>query len=96
MAWNILIVDDSSLTRKRIRRIIEMAGLETGQFLDAENGAEALKILEKSNVNLVLSDLNMPEMSGAEMVYPSDCRFYRVQDGSDKGPFGRGCQGLSP
>lgn len=69
MAWNILIVDDSSLTRKRIRRIIEMAGLDVGQFLDAGNGAEALKILEQSNVDLVLSDLNMPEMSGAEMVH---------------------------
>ncbi len=69
MAWNILIVDDSSLTRKRIRRIIEMVGLDVGQFLDAENGAEALKILEQSNVDLVLSDLNMPEMSGAEMVH---------------------------
>ncbi len=69
MAWDILIVDDSSLTRKRIRRIIEMAGLEVGQFMDAENGAEALKILEQSNVNLVLSDLNMPEMSGAELVH---------------------------
>jgi len=69
MAWNILIVDDSSLTRKRVRRIIEMADLDVGQFLDAENGAEALKILEESNVDLVLSDLNMPEMNGAEMVH---------------------------
>jgi len=69
MAWNILIVDDSSLTRKRIKRIIEMANLDVGQFLDAENGAEALRILEHSNIDLVLSDLNMPEMSGAEMVH---------------------------
>ncbi|MCD6392687.1 MAG: response regulator [Planctomycetes bacterium] len=68
MAWNILIVDDSSLTRKRIRRIIEMADLDIGEFLDAENGEEALKILEDSPVDLVLSDLNMPKMGGAEMV----------------------------
>ena len=68
MAWNILIVDDSSLTRKRIRRIIEMADLDIGEFMEAENGREALKILENSNVDLVLSDLNMPEMGGAEMV----------------------------
>ncbi len=69
MAWNILIVDDSSLTRKRIRRIIEMAGLDVNQFLDAENGAQALKVLQHSSIDLVLSDLNMPEMSGAEMVH---------------------------
>lgn len=68
MAWNILIVDDSSLTRKRIKRIIEMANLDVGEFLEAENGEEALEILEDSQVDLVLSDLNMPKMGGAEMV----------------------------
>jgi len=68
MAWNILIVDDSSLTRKRIRRIIEMADIDVGQFIEADNGSNALKILEESDVDLVLTDLNMPEMSGDEMV----------------------------
>lgn len=68
MALNILIVDDSVLTRKKIRRIIEMVDIEIGQFLEAGNGAEALKILDESEVDLVLSDLNMPEMGGAEMV----------------------------
>lgn len=69
MAWNILIVDDSSLTRKRIKRIIEMADLDVGEFLDAENGSDALKTLERVDVDLVLTDLNMPEMSGDEMVH---------------------------
>jgi two-component system chemotaxis response regulator CheY len=69
MALNILIVDDSVLTRKKIRRIIEMVDLEVDQFLEAGNGAEALKILDGSEVDLVLSDLNMPEMGGAEMVH---------------------------
>ena len=69
MAWNILIVDDSSLTRKRIKRIIEMADLDVERFLDAENGVEALEVLEQSDIDLVLSDLNMPEMCGAEMVH---------------------------
>lgn len=68
MAWNILIVDDSSLTRKRIKRIIEMACLDVGRFLEAENGMEALEILDEANINLVLADLNMPEMGGAEMI----------------------------
>ena len=69
MALNILIVDDSVLTRKKIRRIIEMVDLEVNQFLEAGNGAEALKVLDQSAVDLVLSDLNMPEMGGAEMVH---------------------------
>ena len=68
MAWNILIVDDSSLTRKRIKRIIEMANLDVGEFMEAENGEEALDLLKDSQVDLVLSDLNMPKMGGAEMV----------------------------
>jgi two-component system chemotaxis response regulator CheY len=69
MALNILIVDDSSLTRKRIKRIIEMVNLDVGQFLEAGNGVEALKVLDKSGVGLVLADLNMPDMGGAEMIH---------------------------
>ena len=68
MALNILIVDDSSLTRKKIRRIIEMTDLDVEQFLEAGNGWDALKIFDESNVDLVLADLNMPEMCGAEMI----------------------------
>lgn len=69
MALNILIVDDSSLTRKAIRRIINMLDLDVGQIFEAENGTEALKILTETNIDLVLADLNMPEMGGIEMIY---------------------------
>lgn len=68
MALNILIVDDSALTRKKIRRIIEMVDFEVGRFFEAGNGAEALRILDESSADLVLADLNMPEMGGAEMI----------------------------
>ena len=69
MALNVLIVDDSLVTRKKIKRIIEMIDLDIGKFLEAENGAEALKVLDKSNIDLVLADLNMPDMGGAEMIH---------------------------
>ena len=68
MALNILVVDDSSLTRKAIKRIIEMLGLDLGQIFEAESGKEALKILDETKVDLVLADLNMPEMGGIEMI----------------------------
>ena len=68
MALNILVVDDSSLTRKAIKRIIEMLGLDLGQIFEAESGKEALKILHETNVDLVLADLNMPKMGGIEMI----------------------------
>lgn len=68
MALNILIVDDSALTRKKIKRIIEMVDLDVDSFFEAGNGVEALKILDESTADLVLADLNMPEMGGAEMI----------------------------
>lgn len=69
MSWNILIVDDSSLTRKIVKRVIEMTEMDVGKFMDAENGQQALDILQHSNVDLVLSDLNMPQMSGVDLVH---------------------------
>jgi two-component system chemotaxis response regulator CheY len=66
---NILVVDDSSLTRRAIIRIINMIGLDTNQIFEAENGKEALKTLKEQNIDLVLADLNMPEMGGIEMIY---------------------------
>lgn len=68
MALNILIVDDSTLTRKKIKRIIGMVNLDVSSFFEAGNGVEALEILDGSKTDLVLADLNMPEMGGAEMI----------------------------
>jgi two-component system chemotaxis response regulator CheY len=68
MAMNILIVDDSSLTRKAIRRTIGMIDLEIGEIFEAENGSLALKVMDESRIDLVLADLNMPEMGGIEMI----------------------------
>ena len=69
MALNILIVDDSALTRKAIKRIIDMLELEIAEIVEAENGREALQKLEETSIDLVLADLNMPEMGGIEMIY---------------------------
>ena len=69
MDLNILIVDDSALTRKAIGRILGMIDLDAGELFEAENGTEALKILDEKNIDLVLADLNMPEMGGIEMIY---------------------------
>jgi response regulator RpfG family c-di-GMP phosphodiesterase len=68
MVMNILIVDDSSLTRKAIRRTLGMIDLEFGEIFEAENGSLALKVMDESRIDLVLADLNMPEMGGIEMI----------------------------
>ncbi len=69
MACNILIVDDSAITRSVIKRVINMVGLEVGEILEADNGLSALKVLDEHHVDLVLADLNMPEMGGAQLAH---------------------------
>lgn len=70
MALNILIVDDSKLTRRAIRRIISMLDLEVEALFEAADGVEAIEIIDGPvKMDLVLADLNMPRMSGIEMIY---------------------------
>ena len=68
MAFNILVVDDSGTMRQVIKKIVGMSGVPVGEFLEAENGKEALKILEDAWVDVVLSDINMPEMDGMQFL----------------------------
>ena len=67
MAYNILIVDDSTITRMVLKKTIAMAGIPTESILEANNGHEGLKLLKEHPVDLILADLNMPEMNGLEM-----------------------------
>lgn len=65
----ILIVDDSALTRKAIKRIVEMIdGYEDCQIFEAGNGLEALMQLSQESVDFVMADLNMPRMNGVELI----------------------------
>lgn len=63
-----LIVDDSSVMRKIVERSLRQAGIEISQVLEARNGAEALGILQRNTVDLILCDINMPIMDGLEFV----------------------------
>jgi two-component system chemotaxis response regulator CheY len=69
MSYSIMIVDDSATTRAMIRRIIGMAELPVSQLYEAPDGKAALQRLAAAPVDLVLADLNMPEMSGVEMTH---------------------------
>jgi two-component system chemotaxis response regulator CheY len=68
MGYNLLIIDDSAVTRKVVRRVIAMTDLELNEVFEAQDGIEALTILQEKWVDLVFVDLNMPRMSGTELV----------------------------
>lgn len=68
MAYRVLIVDDSPVTRKIVAKSIGMSGLDVGEILQAGSGKEALALMASSKVDVVFADINMPEMSGVEMV----------------------------
>jgi two-component system chemotaxis response regulator CheY len=68
MAKSLMIVDDSATMRKIIIRTMRMSGLDFEKTIEAGNGAEALEKLKASAVDIVLCDINMPEMGGMEMV----------------------------
>ena len=65
---NILILDDSSTMRKIIVRSIRQAGLEVGSIFEAPDGVEGLNALGLGKIDLILSDINMPNMDGLEFV----------------------------
>jgi len=68
MAKNVLLVDDSSTMRKIISRSLRQAGLDFGEIYEAGDGQEALVMLEKESIDIVLSDINMPNMNGIEFL----------------------------
>lgn len=68
MAFNILIVDDSPVMRKVIKRTINLSGIEIGDVVEAGNGKEGLEQLEEHWVDLILTDINMPVMNGIEFI----------------------------
>jgi len=63
-----LIVDESAVARKMIKRSLEIVGLQDSDFSEAENSVEALEILKDSEFDLVCTDLNMPEMDGTQLL----------------------------
>ncbi|BCO08557.1 response regulator [Desulfolithobacter dissulfuricans] len=68
MGKNVLLVDDSSTMRKIVGRSLRQAGLDFGTIFEAGDGLEALEVLEKESIDIVLSDINMPNMNGIEFL----------------------------
>jgi two-component system chemotaxis response regulator CheY len=64
----ILVADDSRAMRMIVTRTLRQAGLGGHDIIEAEDGKQALEIAGKQSVDLILSDWNMPEMTGIEFL----------------------------
>ncbi|MDR4498670.1 MAG: response regulator [Candidatus Scalindua sp.] len=64
----VLLIDDSAVMRKIIQRNIKESGLIVNEFIEAGDGAQALEKVSANELDLILCDWNMPNMSGIEFV----------------------------
>ena len=64
MAFNILVVDDSPIMRQVIKKTVRISGIDIGEIYEAGNGYEGLKQAKDNWIDLILTDINMPEMDG--------------------------------
>ncbi len=62
----VLVVDDSLLSRKFVRKSMNAIGID--HVLEAKDGAEALQIMKQESFDLIISDYNMPNIDGLELV----------------------------
>jgi len=68
MPVDVLIVDDSAAIRKILQRVLRQTGIPIGEVVEAGDGLEALEKLNDRHVNLILSDINMPNMDGLQLL----------------------------
>src|SRR5919205_1117265 len=65
----ILVVEDSASTRSFIRSALETAGrLGPCEIAEASSGFDALRLLPRGPYDLVITDINMPDINGLELV----------------------------
>lgn len=64
----ILICDDSKAMRMIVKRTLRQAGFADHELLEAEDGVQGLALAQTEAPDLILSDWNMPKMSGIEFL----------------------------
>ncbi len=68
MSYAVLVVDDSAIVRSIVRKVLGLTTLPIAQVHEAADGYEALSVLARTPVDLVLTDVHMPGITGAELV----------------------------
>ncbi|AIQ56595.1 response regulator transcription factor [Paenibacillus borealis] len=75
--WNLLVVEDETIVRLGLRYMLNWDELEITWKAEAANGHEALKVLAREEIHIVMTDIRMPGMDGLELArrikeqYPS-------------------------
>jgi len=64
----ILIVDDSATMRQFVRRAVQLSEVPVANVHEAANGHEALAVIEANDIDAVFTDINMPVMSGVDLL----------------------------
>jgi len=62
----ILVVDDFATMRRIVKNLLKQIGYTN--IIEAEDGADALKILKSKKIDFIVSDWNMPNMTGLELL----------------------------
>lgn len=65
-SMRVLVVDDFSTMRKIIKNILRQIGFTN--IVEADDGSTAWEVLNKDNIDFIVSDWNMPTMSGIELL----------------------------
>ena len=65
---DVLVVDDSAAIRKILRRVLQQTEIPLGEVFEAGDGVEAVEGLKRQKVQLILSDINMPNMDGLQLL----------------------------
>ncbi len=68
MSFNVLIVDDSNAMRAVIKKVVALSGFQMDKCLEAGNGRQAMELLADQWVDVIISDINMPEVNGLELL----------------------------
>ena len=96
-AKTVLVVDDADIVRTMVSFMLEKAGYNT---LSGVDGMDALTFLDGREVDLIITDLNMPNMDGAELITKIRSKesyqympavLFMADDAEDKDSIGRAC-----
>jgi two-component system chemotaxis response regulator CheY len=68
MNFDILVADDSKAALFLFKKIINLSGAPVGSIYTAENGKQAIEVLEENKVDLIMTDIHMPEMDGFQLI----------------------------